>query len=190
MEKDWMIGAPVCIKVSGSDQVLEGIVFTFDTDLNCVVLQCASTTNKVDRAMDFHVIKASSILEVTASTSAATDLPVTSSPLPDLSWDKLREREKASILRLREDQREKGIGISDRGAEIFRALSKTLPCHWGSSDNIIILDTLRLPPPYRPEDLRAIENDTSALNRVKLVLEKERAKIYSAPIESSANTTP
>eukprot|EP00184_Porphyridium_aerugineum_P004576 CAMPEP_0184693402 /NCGR_PEP_ID=MMETSP0313-20130426/1638_1 /TAXON_ID=2792 /ORGANISM="Porphyridium aerugineum, Strain SAG 1380-2" /LENGTH=254 /DNA_ID=CAMNT_0027151477 /DNA_START=277 /DNA_END=1041 /DNA_ORIENTATION=- len=212
MLQDWMLGVPVRVKTVDGN-VYQGLIFTYDMDLNCVVLlqepagstPAASPKTFASRdgaggasssdlpSLDTIILRASSLVEVKAldvkkegfaapnASKVADHLKTTS--LPPMNWEKIREKEEESAFVLRQYQRKHDIGVPYRGSEVFRALSKTYRCEWGAADTILVLDkTLRLYPPYRPEDLRANGPDSSsALDRVKLVLEKERAKIFGKP---------
>ncbi|KAA8494435.1 Protein LSM12-like B [Porphyridium purpureum] len=168
--KDWMVGLEVKMTTSSGD------VNKSDT------LKDAS--NAADGAHVVVLVRTATLAKVEVVNTTPEDksavVAALRRPLPPLPWEQIREREKVSNAIIRDYQRRHDIGIPDRGVEVFRALSKTLPCRWGPQDSIIILDTLRLTPPYTADDLKAIENDVSALSRVKLVLEKERAKLFTS----------
>lgn len=50
-----------------------------------------------------------------------------------------------------------GVGVTAAAQTIFDSLAKTLPCRW-DRDNIIILDTVRLSPPYDVESIRYVHH--------------------------------
>lgn len=48
---------------------------------------------------------------------------------------------------------------------------------WHNNQQIIVQKTVIIPPPYRPEDCRAISGSQEALNRIKKILAGERKKL-------------
>lgn len=68
------------------------------------------------------------------------------------------------MVRLRADQEKRfrraeeefvriGVGVTPKAQHIFDVISKTLPCAW-SGDIIVVLETVRLGPPYDAKSIR------------------------------------
>ncbi|KAJ1675172.1 hypothetical protein EV182_001786 [Spiromyces aspiralis] len=69
-----------------------------------------------------------------------------------------------------------GIGVTAEGQQIFDALRKTLPCRWHEKQ-IIVLDEVLIDPPYSPSDCKANPSSANLLQRVRKVLQGERARL-------------
>lgn len=72
---------------------------------------------------------------------------------------------------------EVGLGVTSSMHMIFDTLAKTLPCKW-DDDTIVILDTVRLKPPYNIKSISG-DGDTGVVRRVKMILENESSSIKS-----------
>jgi hypothetical protein len=64
-----------------------------------------------------------------------------------------------------------------------------LPTRWHDT-SIIVLDAVRINPPYRPEDCLAAAKDATALARVKKILDFERKKLGLQQRPSRAGSVP
>lgn len=66
---------------------------------------------------------------------------------------KLRAEERRICEKREAEFNKLGVGVSPSAQAIFDTLAKTMPCKWDGED-ILILDTVRLAPPYNAKCLR------------------------------------
>lgn len=110
---------------------------------------------------------------------------------------RLQDRERAKIEKLKEEERNRGKGVSKEGQAIYDSLKRMyfcpiLPCAYVPSltsrfysnmpvrwhnKQMIVHDAIIIAPPYRVEDCKGSKDKVEVLNRVKKVLEGERRKL-------------
>lgn len=66
---------------------------------------------------------------------------------------KLRAEERRTYEKRETEFNKLGVGVSPSAQAIFDTLAKTMPCKW-DGEHIVILDTVRLAPPYNAKGLR------------------------------------
>jgi len=167
---------------------IEGYLFAFESRLNCLVLHEKSSVDP--KKKNIRIMRASAITDVTilqnSGSSEDGKLGAWNSLSP-IDWKQQRAKEEQTIKRLQEEYSRPPGAIS-----IFAALSKTYQCVWDEND-IIVMEAIKLSPPYRPEDLSTCSNDVhaEAIVRVKKLLEREYGKLQkeaaAAPPEAPAN---
>ncbi len=173
---------------------VEGTVFAYDARLNLVVL-CSPLPGRED-LFEVYVVRASHVSEVEVLSEATTKgrpfVPLylggggSSAPqdsLPALDLGKLYELERRSVQRAQERLGKLGRGVSKLAQLVFDALDKTLPCRW-DGQNIIVLDSVRVAPPYTVDTIHATDGDQAAAQRVRLVLERELSRLRAGAPES------
>ncbi|PXF40764.1 Protein LSM12-like [Gracilariopsis chorda] len=89
---------------------------------------------------------------------------------------KLRAEERRICEKREAEFNKLGVGVSPSAQAIFDTLAKTMPCKWDGED-ILILDTVRLAPPY---NAKCLSGDTGVVERVKMILENEAHSIRNA----------
>jgi hypothetical protein len=85
-------------------------------------------------------------------------------------------RESDAVKAVIEESITKGIGVTPEGQQIFNALYKTLPCRWHEK-SIIVVDEVRIDPPYTVENCRADDPSVKSLGLVKKIVRGVREKI-------------
>jgi len=168
---------------------IEGIVFAYDERRNLLVV-CTPSSSGAD-LYDVHVLRASHVAEVQVLSegieasqrqsrwrSGRERALFSGGSLPALSIEALRQRESGSLARARERSSKLGRGVSVLGQLVFDALDRTLPCRW-DEPNIIVLDSVYVPPPYTAEGVRSLDDDEAAAQRVRLVLERELPRLVA-----------
>ncbi|KAI9769046.1 MAG: hypothetical protein M1839_003809 [Geoglossum umbratile] len=182
------IGARVRLTTTLSN-TLEGTLFVADPITNLVAVNTApppptpssNNANSAAQPGDYHIIpvnQISSFKILFLGDSGSAKEPSFETALPKISNVNLaaaKQREEVAVRRLQENERRLGKGVTREGQEIFDALSKTLPSRWHEA-RIIVLDTVMIYPPYEVENCKA-EKDSTALQRVKMVLGEERKKL-------------
>lgn len=67
--------------------------------------------------------------------------------------NRLRAEQEKTFRKRHDEFAHVGVGVSADAQAIFNTLAKTTPCKW-DNDSIIILDTVRLNPPYDVGSIR------------------------------------
>ncbi|KAJ3325542.1 protein with role in RNA processing [Blyttiomyces sp. JEL0837] len=153
--------------------------------------------NQQQQKHDFHILKIASVKEVTRIKSAESTPPsVTAAgasggaetdnhganysadlvPIGVVSMEKMLAREHAAVKAEIDRKMKIGVGVTAIAQEIFYALDKTLPTRW-KGETIIVMDEVRISPPYTVEDVNGPATASAAVSRVKKVLELERRKL-------------
>jgi len=182
---EWIVGLIVKIKTSLGEEV-EGEIFSFDNNTNCVVLvehQKHSTLKK-----NYRLLKASFVKEI-QYVGRAENVDFELEP-PPVSIAKARHKEASSLRAMREEISRIGVGVTQEAQEIFNALSRTLPCKW-YKDSIIVFDEVVIESPYGIENCRG--PTSLSVDRVKKVLEGERKRLKllsSSGVPSSSSPPP
>eukprot|EP00871_Galdieria_phlegrea_P005150 jgi/Galph1/5636/GphlegSOOS_G4216.1 len=166
---DWIVGLNVVLQMF-DDKEYRGVVYTYDADANCVVIQ---TKNEKDTSKsDIRILKASLIKSVQVIGRSSVDaLPI---QVPAQNLEALKMREEQAVEKAQKEFSRIGLGVTEEAQAIFDALCKTLPCHW-EEDTIVILENIRLKKPYRVGNLEG--NEPEALGRIKVVLQNELQKL-------------
>jgi len=179
---DWIIGLIVKVKTSLGEE-LEGEIFSYDNNTNCVVLvehQVHSTLKK-----NYRLLKTSFIKEIQYVGKAEKVIDLEP---PPVNINKIRQKEAKVLRKEREETMRIGVGVSQEAQDVFNALAKTLPCKW-KGESIIIFDEIIIDHPYNVENCRPLGTTAVALDRVKKVLEGERRKL-KLPSNTSSPTQP
>lgn len=170
---DWKIGSSVALETALGERV-EGVVYAFDRVMNCVILQDAPmnpTQKKTYRIINANFIK---------KKGPGPALPASTMdvrPVRPLDMGRIRAKEASAVADARKDAARINTNVSTDAQKIFNALAKTLPCRW-ENETIVIFDDLRIPTPYRVEDVRGgAMTSKHELERVKRVLDGEKRRL-------------
>jgi hypothetical protein len=165
---------------TGQISTLKGMIYTTDSISNTVVLIRSLPNTSL---YDMHMINASSIVgceflsvlpEVTASgsTNSGTNNGVNSNAsaatTSNHSLQSLLERERRAIKLATESLTQINANATPRAQMIFDLLVKG--CNvvsWGEGDSIIVLNQVRVDPPYKPESCTWIGSNKSGEKETK-----------------------
>ncbi|KAI4836142.1 hypothetical protein E4T44_08425, partial [Aureobasidium sp. EXF-8845] len=129
---------------------------------------------------DYHIIPIQHIssFDIVSldSNAAKQSFATVQPPIAPVDIKKLREREEAKIRQLREQEANKGKGVSREAQQIFDALKRLLPTRWHGQE-IVVNDAVIISPPYTVNDCKAPKGKDQALDRIRMVLDGERRKI-------------
>lgn len=185
----------------------EGTIFTADPLTNLIAITTTSppptpaSSSQTPLPGDYRVIPISKLqsfqlLALAPDSSASTTTSPSqdagnvdaSSALKRIDWNALKARERAAVEKELKKKHSRGPGVGKEAQDIFDALSRTLDVRW-HEQNIVVLDSVMIRPPYGPEDCKALGKETMALQRVKKVLEMEKRKVVERH-NSSRNAAP
>ncbi|KAL8952328.1 MAG: hypothetical protein Q9222_001739 [Ikaeria aurantiellina] len=158
---------------------MEGTLFTACPFTNLVAITVATSPNAPPTQ---HVIPISSIQSFTLISSAPgpngfASPPATTPAVTNLPTAAFLARADAAVARLKEAASRKNKAVGKEAQDLFDGLTRTLPTRWDGND-IVVLDSVVISPPYRGEDCRAGNGaPTNALNRVRKMLENERKRL-------------
>lgn len=126
-----IVGRAIKIKTA-SNELVEGLVYTYDRTTNCLVIDYSSSPSNTTTAgrsnnLSFRIIKISHIKEIISleegisnSSSKNDYLPVNQVPV-----DRLKSRESEALKGFQSQVSKIGVGVTKEGQDIFNALSKT-----------------------------------------------------------------
>lgn len=120
-------------------------------------------------------------------------------PVTKLDVRRMRDREEKAVQKLKDEEKKKGTGVSAEAQAIFNALDRlydwlnyytsialrrlTLVCRYAGTrwaeKSIVVMESVRLDPPYTPEDLKAPKDKAGLLPHLRKVVDGERRKIAS-----------
>jgi hypothetical protein len=99
-------------------------------------------------------------------------------PLHPVDEQKLVKREGEAVDHFQQQMRQIGKDVTPEAQQTFDFLHKTMPCHWDGK-NIIVLDQVKIAPPYQDANIEKIGGEESQLVRIKKVLAGERDRLES-----------
>ncbi|KAK3076405.1 hypothetical protein LTS18_013126, partial [Coniosporium uncinatum] len=105
-------------------------------------------------------------------------LPSEADPLPGagkVDHDALQRREDELVRRLKEEEANRGKGVTKEAQEVFDAMKRMLPARWHEKD-IIVNDAVRISPPYKSENCEAPSNNQKSLPQVRKTLDNYWAR--------------
>ena len=140
------IGRRVSV-TNSAGEVFQGTVFTVDSGV--VMLEQFTNSNTAVTRANYTMVNAAAITnvaEVAPAPSVAADHPL---PPPDAEY--LRAREERAIARATAEADNINVKASTRFQAVYDALSKTMPCEWGSDPRnpakvtVLVLGNVRAP---------------------------------------------
>lgn len=162
---DNLIGAKVALKTTAGD--FEGEVFCYDGPSSMVTI--------AEPSGGFRIIKSSGVKTVKVLSKAPAGGFSSAAPLSALSVDAVSQAVTAAVAKAANDAGNIGDGVTVEAQAVFDALNKTLPCSWQQGKTIGVLGGVAIvSPPYTVASVSG--SDNVAVDRVKKVLEGERAK--------------
>ncbi|CAD0083425.1 unnamed protein product [Aureobasidium vineae] len=172
------IGARVKLTtIAPHSQTLQGTLFTACPMLNVVAINTAPAPPNPSSTIsnqpgDYHIIPIKHISSfdiVSLDPNAAKQtISTVQPPIAAVDIKKLRDREEAKIRQLRDQEANKGKGVSREAQQIYDALKRL---------EIVVNDSVIISPPYNVHDCKAPKGKEESLNRIRMVLEGERRKI-------------
>lgn len=152
------------------DVVAEGKIYAFNSINNTITLQ---TSKKNQPPYDFKVIKCSFIktLEVVGDKPNANTFKKQYVKPNLVHLERVEELLKEQIMASRKRGLLKGKGVSREGQLIFDLIYKTVPdTKWVGKD-IVILDDIKVTPPYKIDNIVTI-HETQSVNLIERIVER------------------
>lgn len=189
------VGARIKVRtVQPDNKTHEGILFTVDPTFNLIAINCTPAPPNPSASLaaqpgDYHIIpirhiQSFDILSLSTGKNAA-DLDAIfttgneSAPsINKVDVRRLKEREDKAVQKKKDEQKKKGKGVSSEAQELFNVLDRIYPTRW-AGESIIIMDSVRIDPPYGADHVKAPKDKASMLPHLKRVVDGERKKILS-----------
>nr|OQO19624.1 hypothetical protein B0A51_13811 [Rachicladosporium sp. CCFEE 5018] len=162
-------------------QMLEGSLYTACTITNLLAVNTrTSSGNAASQPGDYHIVPVSRIqsFQITSLAGDGAQSITTAQPaIVPVDTKRLQEREETRIRKLKEEDDNRGKGVSKEAQEIYDSLRRVnVPIRWHNAE-MIVHEFVIITPPYRPEDCRSAKDKSAILTRVKQILEGERRKL-------------
>ncbi|KAL1310762.1 hypothetical protein AAFC00_001014 [Neodothiora populina] len=200
------LGARIQVKtVQPDNKTLIGVLFTADPILNIIAINCSPAppnpaTSLSSQPGNYHIIPLKHILSFQIlSLPGQENQParsdndsviggeldhdwtagnVNAPPISRIDIKRLKQREEKAVQKQKDDEKKKGKGVSPIGQELFYSLDKMYSnqTRW-ADDSIILMDSVRIDPPYTSEDVKAPKDKQHMVPQIKKVVDGERRKI-------------
>ena len=185
-------------------QTFEGTLFTACPITNIVAINTRSTspsTNTAAQPGGYHLIPVSrvqsfQIVSLASGTNGSESTIATAQPaIGPVDIKRLKQREEEKIRKLKEDEKNRGKGVTREAQAIFDSFKRmyveelhgredrdtdlshsNMPIRWHNQE-MIVHEAVIITPPYRAEDCKGAKDKQEVLNRVKKVLEGEKRKL-------------
>ncbi|TKA77128.1 hypothetical protein B0A55_04114 [Friedmanniomyces simplex] len=162
----------------------EGSLYTADPITNLLVLNMRATAAKTaveiaSQPGDYRVMPISRIqtFQILSLASGDADLTTARPKVAEMDIKRQEKRCEDRVAALKEQERNRGKGVTKEGQAIFDALKRiNMPIHWHNRE-MIVFDSIIVAPPYRAEDCKCANEKQEVLIRVKKALEGERKKL-------------
>ncbi|ELU10334.1 hypothetical protein CAPTEDRAFT_176694 [Capitella teleta] len=148
-------------------QKINGEVVAFDYDARLLILKSPSSSGKPS-LNDIQLVNLKCVTDITEDKKAPEkEIP----PLSNLNLNKLTTRlRQATDDKLRQVNY-KGIGVTPQAQKLFLVITKTInEVKWDGQD-IVILDTVTIKPPYEVGNCSGKEGDNT-LTHVRKIVDK------------------
>lgn len=152
------------------DVITEGKIYSFNSVNNTITLQ---TSRKNQSIYDFRIIKCSFI----KSLQVIGDKPSTNSFKKQIlkpsmvNLDRIETFLNQEIERSNKNSLLKGKGVTPEGQTIFDMIYKTIPdTRWNGKD-IVILDDIKVVPPYKIDNIITL-HETQSINLIEKIIER------------------
>jgi len=181
------IGRRVSV-TNSAGEVFQGTVFTVDSGV--VMLEQFTNSNTAVTRANYTMVNAAAITnvaEVAPAPSVAADHPL---PPPDAEY--LRAREERAIARATAEADNINVKASTRFQAVYDALSKTMPCEWGSDPRnpakvtVLVLGNIIITSELDPNKLLCAKGEERLKERVQKVLTGILTKLESDPRMASS----
>ena len=110
-------------------QTLEGTLFTAEPILNLVAINTSTGTAGISLPSDYHIIPVSRIqayhiASLSSSSESESSVAAAEPAIAPVDIRRLKERENARIAKLKEEEQNRGRGVTKEGQAIFDALKR------------------------------------------------------------------
>ncbi|EME42616.1 hypothetical protein DOTSEDRAFT_73451 [Dothistroma septosporum NZE10] len=193
-----VIGAKVKITTSApQSQTLEGTLYTADPILNIVAINTrAPSPNGTAQPGDYHIIPSSTIRSFqivdlapfgTAGDSNFADAAPSIGPIDPRQ---LLKREETRVAQLKEQEANRGKGVSKDGQALFDALKRiNMQVRW-HGQQIVVNDIAIISPPYEVNDVKGSQEKQAETQRIKKIVEGEKRKLREKEDKERKAATP
>lgn len=185
------IGAKVRLTTAAPhSQTYEGSLYTADPILNIVAINTRSSS--ASAVGDYHIVPVSRIQNFQVLSLAPHDGSLTTAQpaIGPIDTKQLKQREETRIRTLREEEQDRGKGVSKEGQAIFDALKRiNIQVRWHNTE-IVADDKVLICSPYRPEDCKGRQEEPGNVTRIKRIVEGERKKLKEKEDRERKAATP
>ncbi|KAF7993202.1 hypothetical protein HCN44_006262 [Aphidius gifuensis] len=179
---DWFgIGSTVACKTC-YQKVIEGEVLAFDPQTKMLILQCPSSTGR-SSLNDVHIVNLSLVSDVQVKREVS---PTPIEPPQSLNLHRINTRVRNQIEEKKRMVKAIQAGVSPDGQKLFIAIAKTIQEITWSGQNIVVLNTVTIVPPYKVDNIQGNIESKPYLH-IKKVVEKH-LKDTAVAAASSADT--
>lgn len=166
---EYVIGFKVKV-VDLLDVVTEGKIYSFNSANNTITLQ---TSRKNHSIYDFKIIKCSFIksLQVIGDKPNINSFKKQIIKPSMVNLDRIETFLNQKIEKSNKDALLKGKGVTPEGQTIFDLIYKTIPdTRWDGKD-IVILDDIKVVPPYKIDNIITL-HETQSINLIERIVER------------------
>lgn len=159
------------------DVVTEGKVYSFNSSNNTLTLQ---TSKKAQQPQSFKVIKCSFIknLEVIGEKPSSNLFKKQPIKPAHVHVDRLEQQLQQKLQEASKKNELIGKGVSSEGQFLFDMVYKTVSDTKWVDKKIVILDSVEVMPPYKPENIQLINGSKSeAVTMVQRILQRGWQKL-------------
>ena len=154
------------------DVVTEGRLYSFNSSNNTLTIQ---TTKKNQAPQNFKVIKCTFIkhLEVIGDKPSFNSFKKQQIKPSYVNVERVEKLLKESVIASKKKELLRGKGVSAEGQFIFDQIFKTIgDTKWVAKD-IIILDDVKVQPPYKVEDIKVLhEGSNQSITLIQRIVER------------------
>lgn len=151
------------------NQKIQGEVLAFDEGTKMLAIKSTAASGKRD-VHDIKMVNLSFVKHIKV-TKECNDPPP---PLTSISIQKIQSRLRQNLDEKRRQVNYIGIGVTPEGQRAFNSIVKTLnEVRWNGKD-IVVMDEVKIVPPYGPENCTGKEGQL--LNHVKKILQKHHTE--------------
>ncbi|CAB1103939.1 unnamed protein product [Ectocarpus sp. CCAP 1310/34] len=149
----------------------EGVVYTHDALTNTITIKQDIPNTKTHSAILVYN-RAHVQIDVVPGAPVVDDCMA----LPNISGRELDRKENKALQEATKAWAQINPGATNEGQAIFDLFTKTLDCSW-SDQSIVILESVRIDPPYTADNCRSLDGDKPGLDRALLMLGKFRNQL-------------
>ena len=167
------------------DVVTEGKIYSFNSVNNTITLQ---TNRKNQTVYDFKIIKCSFIksLQVIGGKPNTNSFKKQTIKPSMVNLDRVETFLNQEIERSNKNILLKGKGVTPEGQIIFDLIYKTIPdTRWDGKD-IIILDDIKVVPPYKIDNIVKL-HETPSVDLIERIIERGWSNIKNSRTSSSSS---
>lgn len=179
---DWFgIGSTVACKTCYQKEI-EGEVLAFDPQTKMLILQRPSSTGRTS-LNDVHIVNLSLVSDVQVIKEVSST-PI--EPPQSLNLHRISTRVRNQVEEKKRMVKAIQAGVSPDGQKLFIAIAKTIQEITWSGQNIVVLNTVTIVPPYKVDNIQGNIESKPYLH-IKKVVEKH-LKDTAAASSSSADS--